>query len=365
MTTETTTIGPNGHDTHSSGAGPATCPYCGQGISRKEYREIQAKIADEERARVAKVEADLKTRFEREKAKTNAQKAVEIEKVKKDAAKAAEQQIKALKSSTETVIAARLEAQRIQFESRTTEAINAERAKMFGEKLKLEEQLADMQRRLQAKTAHQLGEPAEVDLFAALETAFPDDRVWRVVKGQPGPDVVVEILGTSGEPSSGQPIGKIVLDSKNHARWSNKFTTKLRADQLAEGADFAILSSNTMPAGEAQICLRDNVIVASPQRVVVLVNLLRRQIVENYRLKLGAEARNEKADRLYSFIMSPTCTDLLDRIVQLTADMADLDRTETTAHQKTWVKRADLIRAVQDIHREFTETVCKIIEGES
>jgi len=33
-------------------------------------------------------------------------------------------------------------------------------------------------------------------------------------------------------------------------------------------------------------------------------------------LKLGSEARNEKADKLYSFIISPACTDLLDRIVK-------------------------------------------------
>src|SRR5213079_2880233 len=96
-------------------------------------------------------------------------------------------------------------------------------------------------------TAFQLGEPAERDLFAALETAFPDDRLWRVVKGQPGPDVVVEVI------HNGEPVGKIILDSKNHARWSNKFTAKLRADQLAEGADFAILSASVFPAGAQQL----------------------------------------------------------------------------------------------------------------
>ena len=106
-------------------------------------------------------------------------------------------------------------------------------------------------------------------------------------------------------------------------------------------------------------------IVADPARVVVLAHLLRRQILENHRLKLSTEARDEKGERLLAYISSPTCTDLLDRIVNLTGDMTCLDRLETAAHQKTWSKRTDLIRSLQTIHEEFSTTVSAIISGES
>lgn len=349
----------NGHDPHRGiGIGEAQCPYCGQPISRKEFKEIQGRIQAEERARTADAEKALQAKFAAEKAKTEAQAKAEIEKANKDATKAAEVKIKALKSSQDAVIAARLEAQRVRLETKTAEAIVAERTKMFAEKAGLEQQLADMQRKLQAKTAHQLGEQPEIDLFAALETAFPDDRVWRVVKGQPGPDVVMEVI------HGGEPVGKIILDSKNHARWSNKFTAKLRADQLAESADFAILSTSVFPAGARELHIQDSVIVASPQRVVVLTHLLRRQIIENCRLKLTTAGRDEKAEKLLAYIVSPTCTDLLDRIVEVTTDLTDLDRAETTAHQKVWTKRAEFIRAVQNIHHEFSTAVSNIITGE-
>jgi hypothetical protein len=39
-----------------SATSEATCPYCGQPISRKEFREIQVRIEIEERARIGKVE---------------------------------------------------------------------------------------------------------------------------------------------------------------------------------------------------------------------------------------------------------------------------------------------------------------------
>jgi hypothetical protein len=246
--------------------------------------------------------------------------------------------------------------------ARIAEAVVATKLEHAAEKLKLETALADMQRRLQAKTAHALGEPSEVNLFEAIQTAFPEDRVWRVAKGQKGADVVMEIASGNG----GEPAGKIVFDSKNYSprRWSNALTKKLRSDQLADGASFGILVSTVFPAGAHELHIQDGVIVASPQRVIVLTHLLRRQIVENHRLKLTTAARDEKAEKLLAYIVSPTCTDLLDRIVSLSADMADLDRVETAAHQKTWTKRADMILSLQTIHHEISATVSGIIAGE-
>jgi hypothetical protein len=350
---------PNGHDANRrTDNAKAQCPYCGQPISRKEFREIQARIQTEERTRIADVEKMLKDRFASEKAKTEAQGKAAIEKAQKDAMKFAEAKIKAVAASHDAVVAARLEAQRIRLENKTAEAIVTERTKMFAEKAALEQQLADMQRRLQAKTAHQIGEPAEVDLFDALVAAFPDDRISRVVKGQKGPDVIVEVV------HGGDVVGKIVLDSKAHARWSNRFTAKLHEDCIREGGSFSILSTSVFPAGAQHLHIQDNVIVATPARVPVLVHLLRRQIIENHRLRLTTAARDEKAERLLTYIVSPGCTDLLDKIAKLTADMATLDATETAAHQKTWTRRADLIRGVQAVHNEFSSAVSAIIGGE-
>jgi hypothetical protein len=121
---------PYRHDaTHRSiGVAEAQCPYCGQPISRKEYREIQAKIANEERARIGKVEANLKARFSREKAQAETRAKAEIEKAKKDAAKAAEQQIKTVKASQEAAISQRLQVQRETLDKAKAKAVSDEKA---------------------------------------------------------------------------------------------------------------------------------------------------------------------------------------------------------------------------------------------
>jgi hypothetical protein len=349
---------PNRQHTHRSvGVAEAQCPYCGQPITRKEYKEIQARIEGEERARIADVEKALKEQFAREKAAAQAKNVAEIEKAKRDAAKAAEQQVKTLKASQDAVIKARLDAERDAATKKLAEAVTAEKVRAFEEKARLTEQLADMQRRLEKKTAHELGESAEVDLYDTLRAEFPGDEISRVVKGQKGPDIILEVVHNDAV------VGSIAIDCKNHKRWLNGFTAKLRADQLAEGADFAILSTSVFPAGAQQLHIQNNVIVASPARVPVLMHLLRRQIVENHRLSLSAEARNEKADRLYSYIVSPPCTDLLDRIVKLTEDMVALDVKEASAHETTWKKRGELIGGIQGVHEEFSAAVTRIIGG--
>jgi hypothetical protein len=245
------------------------CPWCHQPITRSEYNRIRGEIEAQETDRIAKVEQTLKDRFARERERAETAKKAEIEKARTDAAKAAEEQIKALKASQEAVIDQRLETQREAFEKSKAEAINAEKVKLFAEKLKLEEKLLEMQRALQKRTAADLGEEGEVDLFDALRREFPGDNITRVAKGVQGADIIHRVV------HNGSVVGTILIDSKNTSRFMKRYVTKLRADQLRAQADFAILSTTVFPQRARQLAVKDNVILADPARVVAVVHLLR------------------------------------------------------------------------------------------
>src|SRR5215472_2141117 len=219
------------------------CQYCGQPISRKQYREIRAQIEAQETARIAKVEQALKDRFA--------------------------EQVKLLKASQDTGIKRRLQVQRENLEKAKAEAVAAERTKAYAERMRLDTQLQDLQRKLQRKTANELGDEGEVDLFEALRREFPHDSVTRVAKGVLGPDIIHRIV------HNGTVIGTIVVDSKNTSRFDKRYVTKLRADQHREQADYAIISTTAFPPGDRLPKLIDNVIVADPAWVVALVHLLR------------------------------------------------------------------------------------------
>ncbi|MCZ6848970.1 MAG: DUF2130 domain-containing protein, partial [Alphaproteobacteria bacterium] len=335
------------------------CPWCDQPIPHEKFDEIHARIEAKERERSAAVERRLKKQVAHEKAQVEAKAKTEIEqarekaaaavaKAKKEAAAkeaaaradakktaeaqmapkiaeaerakmAAEQQLKSVKADQESVLTQRLQEQRDALEKAKTDAVNAEKSKAFNENLKFEEKLQELQRKLQKKTAEELGEGAEVDLFEALKTEFPSDQITRVNKGAAGADIIHKVV------HNGQVCGCIIYDSKNRNAWRNDYVTKLRRDQLAAKADHAILSTQVFPAGARQLHIQDGVIVSNPARTVVLAQMLRKHVVQNHGLRLSNKARDQKTARLYEFITSERCAQLLDQIVTLTDDMLDLE----------------------------------------
>lgn len=245
--------------------------------------------------------------------------------------------------------------QREALEKDKIKSVNEERAKNLDTKMKLEEQLQDMQRRLHQKTADEHGEGAELEMFEELRQAFPDDKIRRVPRGTAGADIIQEVV------ENGIVRGKIVYDSKNRGNWQNSYAAKLRDDQIAEKADHAILSTNKFPEGAKQLCMREHVIVACPARVIALATLVRGYIVLTHELRVSNEAREEKAAELYGFITSECCHQLLDSIEAFIKKIEETDIAEQEAHNKVWRKRSDLLKSMLKANGVFCYEIGRII----
>lgn len=387
---------------HAVTAGAATahlhaanecCPWCDQRIPPEKHKEITERIALRERQHQSELTSRLREQFAREKAEAEAATKTLIEDARRQAAAAIEEArqaglareaaaraegeklaqeklqtqlaaIEAARKAAEAQAAelaaaqkAALEAQREALEQAKADAVNAEKVRAYEEKLKLETKLQDMTRALQNKTAEELGETAEVDLFETLKAEFTEDRLSRIEKGAAGPDIIHDVV------HGGKLCGRIVYDAKNRNAWRNDYVTKLRQDQLAFKADHAILSSAVFPSGAKQLHVQDGVIIASPARVLTLAALLRRHIIQAYTLRMSNEARAQKSDELYAFIVSERCTQFLDSIAQHSESLVELDNKERRAHEATWKKRDELIRSVQRVHGQISTEIQRIIGG--
>lgn len=356
------------------------CPWCDQPIPHEKFEEISGRIATKERERALEAERILKEQVAVEKMQLEAKMKSELEQARKDGealinkvrqealakeAAVREEGRKAAELAMAEKIAQaeqakqaaelQLKEQRDIMEKARIDAVNAEKAKHFEEKLKLEEKLQQVQRQLQQKTAEELGEGAEVDLFEALKSEFENDQITRVAKGAAGADIVHRIIYNS------RVSGCIVYDSKNRNAWRNDYVTKLRQDQLSEKADHAILSTHVFPAGVRQFHVQDGIIIANPARVIAVVQMLRKHVIQTHGLRLSNEARQQKTDRLYEFITSDRCKQLLDQIETLTEDILDIDVKETVAHKTIWKHRGELLRSIQRVHGNFIAEVEGII----
>ena len=369
-----------------------TCPWCGQPIAHEKFIEIKARIRANERARTRDLERRLRDEQDAILAQVQAAAELQIKKAnrlfeaqaadarrKADAAiKAANKQVQSLvraardeerkksraavaAASAETarlraeadqrlaeqrahdddVLKARLREQRDALDKATVEAINAEKAKAFTDRQKLEARLTQLQRQVAHNAAAELGEGAELNLYEQLRDEFPGDTIVSVKRGQPGADLVHTVI------ENGRECGHIVYDSKSRAAWRNSYVSRLLDDKIAAKADHAVLVTRVFPAGQAQLYVQDGVIVANPARVLALAQMIRKHVVQQATLRLSDEARAENTMRLYDFITSDRCSVLLEQIGTVSDKLLDLDVKEHRAHTATWKQRGQLIREIQ------------------
>jgi len=244
-----------------------------------------------------------------------------------------------------------LQQQKHELQREKENAVLAEKAKV----LKLQAELQDMQRKLEGKSAHELGEGSELDLYDELRRAFEFDRIQRVPKGVNGADVIHEVV------HNGKVCGKIIYDAKNRDAWQNAFASKLKADKLAQGADHAILSSNKFPKDKSQIHCQDSIIIANPMRVLAIVEILRDQLIRMHELRVSNEERGSKTVELYAFITSEPFKQLVEQVEAQARKMLELDSREQEAHRRVWDQRNKLIRAVQRAKSDLAFEIDRII----
>jgi hypothetical protein len=258
-------------------------------------------------------------------------------------------------ASQDAAIAQAIQQTREALEITTTATIGALKAESHNDKQKVLDQLADVQRKLEKKTADELGEGAEVNLLEDLKAGFPQDKFKHVGKGNPGADIIHTVI------HNGMECGKIIYDSKDHGQWRDHFATKLASDKIAEKAEQAILSIRAFPRDAKQLGAREGIILANPARVVALVQIVREHIVKSHALRLSNEQKAQKSAELYTFITSPQCTDLLNRIDTHAQELLDMRVREQKAHEKNWKEQDILYRSIQKTGADLTYRIDVIL----
>ena len=214
-----------------------------------------------------------------------------------------------------------------------------------------------LENQLKKKTANELGDGAEIDLFEALRESFPGDKITRIPKGQVGADILHEVL------YKGEACGRMIIDSKNRQSWQNAFVTKIRQDQVEAGAEHAILATTVFPSGKKEMCIESGVIVMAPARVVYIAQLLRQAMVTMHIKGLSMKERATKMSRLYKLITSEAYSGKFTEANKLTQDILDLEVQEKTAHDNVWKKRGTLVKRIHNVLREAETEVAAIVES--
>jgi len=375
--------------------GTEQCPWCGGTVSRAKYLDIEKRIAEQERKKLADERVRMETQLRAEIQKTALRDKEESEKklagltaklkateekaaaIRKEAAAEAEARAKAegekklaamAKERDQAAAKAKeleearqkdLERQRIVLEKDRDEQVLKKQAEHSREREKWQQKVELLNRQLQRKTADELGDGAEIDLYETLRDAFSGDDISRIKKGQPGADIrqVVQYKG--------QSCGSILIDSKNRQGWQSSYVAKLREDQMTAKADYAVLATAVFPSGKKELYVdsETRVIVVSRARTVEIVGLLRRMMVRLRAAELGQNQRAEKQDQLFKYISSEDFRQHLVEAARLAGELLELEVDEKRSHEKVWEKRGKMVTKLRNVNREIDTEVSAILEG--
>jgi len=211
-----------------------------------------------------------------------------------------------------------------------------------------EQTIASMQRQIEAlkqkaeQGSQQLqGEAQELVLESLLAAKFPSDLVEPVPKGEFGGDILQHVLNHAG-----QTCGTLLWESKRTKNWSDGWLAKLRQDQRAAKADFAVLVSRVLPKGIDLFDYIEGIWVLDPKCVIPVAIALRHSLMEVAAVRQAGEGQYTKMGMVYEYLTGPRFRTRIEAIVEKFTDMQeDLDRERKTM-TRLWAKREEQIHGV-------------------
>lgn len=219
----------------------------------------------------------------------------------------------------------------------------------FSLKLKeLEKQLEDqkkladeMRRRAEQGSSQLHGEVQELALEDMLRNAFPFDAVMEVGKGIRGADCIQVVRNNNG-----LECGKIIFESKRTKEFVNDWIEKLRADMRSQGADVAVLVTQTFPRDMDRFGEKNGVWICSYSEVKSLVYLLREGIVKVATAIKKQENAGDKMHLLYNYLTSSEFAEQWKAIREGFMSMRISIQKERDAMEKLWKAREKQLEKV-------------------
>ena len=332
----------------------------GKEEAQKEFAELRTQVTAEREKAVEQLRLLRASEAEAKKQAQQASDSVAALKKTFDQRLEAEKRAaeKRAKEETEAMLKKEMERQRIILQQAHDTDLSKQKSESNKQNDALLKKVQELQHKLEQKTADQLGDGAEVDLYETLRQQFPGDKISRVPKGHAGPDILHWVM------YKGETCGQIVYDSKNQQKWMNGWSAKLHQEKIDARADHAILATTVFPAGKKEIDIdASGVILVNPLRAAHIAHLLRELMIAMHVKGLGQKERVGKTNRLYEFIASNEYKQQFDQAESLNEELGEVLLREKKAHEKLWNERLQLLVKQRQALREIHLKVTAIIEA--
>lgn len=329
---------------------PIICENCGKPVQvdKALRHQMEEKIRREaEIAIKAKFDIDKKNELEEKERRLRE----EFEKKNKDSNLEKEQALKKQKE-LEDILAVKEKEEKEKEAKIKEEAEKAASDKFHNEKLQYEKKIIDMQKsaeevqRKGKQGSQQLqGDVGEIELEEQLKTAFPNDKISPVVTGKVGGDIIQEVWDSRGNYN-----GKILWELKNtQPPWKEDWLNKLNVNKRSINANDAVLISEVLPKDTKNfVSFQKGIWITKKSMALVISMGIRAKIIHGYYLQESAKGKNEKIERLYTYLSGPEFQHRMEAIIESYANMQVSIEKERNYFTRKWAKEEKNLRQLID-----------------
>ncbi len=214
----------------------------------------------------------------------------------------------------------------------------AEKEKQLDDQKKLAE---EMRRKAEQGSMQLQGEVQELILENILHNTFPHDKILPVGKGVRGADCIQVVCNPFGN-----ECGKIIYESKRTASFGADWIDKLKADMRSQGADIAVIVTQTLPKDMERFGEKDGVYVCTFTEVRSLASVLRTSILKVFQLTKSQENKGDKMHMLYNYLTSHEFSEQWNAIREGFLNMKLSIQKERDAMEKLWKVREKQLEKV-------------------
>ncbi len=216
------------------------------------------------------------------------------------------------------------------------------KVKELEKQLEDQRKLADeMKRKAEQGSMQMQGEVQELLLEELLKSSFPFDQILEVGKGVRGADCI-QLVRTS----LGQEAGKIIYESKRTTAFAQDWIEKLKADMRSQGADIAVIVTQTFPKEMDRFGEKDGVYICSFQEVKSVALLLRNAILKVYDTKKSQVNKGDKMSLLYDYLIGNEFGEQWKAVGEGFRQMRQSIQRERDAMEKLWKSREKQLEKV-------------------
>jgi hypothetical protein len=209
------------------------------------------------------------------------------------------------------------------------------RMKEMEKQLEDQKKLVDeMKRKAEQGSMQMQGEVQELLLENLLRGSFPFDVIVEVGKGVRGADCVQTIRNQFG-----QECGKIIYESKRAQHFANDWIEKLKAEMRTQGAEVAVIVTQSMPKDMDQFGEKNGVWICSFAEVRALAHILRDGIIKIYNASRSQENKGDKMHLLYDYLTGREFAEQWKAIREGFLSMRMSIQKERDAMEKLWKAR--------------------------